>query len=387
MTYHIFSDVHYPKSKNITYIGFYGISQPMISDLIIFSNFMPKKTSSPSQNTSTTVLALSSLHIRLEALDKEHQRLLKQIKKKKTELNNFVEQMRSLGTDIFNRCTPSFHKLADLDQEIHSLFAEIFATRKLGKQSKKDIEGIYKTLQLAGIISPKRNHQDIDSELDEVLEDNEDSPSDEPNYHRHPETEENVEFPARNKTDAARKIREIFLSLAEIFHPDKAKNSETQLRHTEIMKEINKAYQEGDLARLLEIERQHQLGEIIDNNSEDDLNRKCSRLEQHNKLLKTQYDKLKRELAEVKHTPQGTMVSDCRKAVKVGIDPVSQMLEEVECEIEKISAIRDFVKHFRQEKITIKEFISGPSILQEMSRESMEDLLEQMFADLDETMV
>jgi hypothetical protein len=45
------------------------------------------------------------------------------------------------------------------------------------------------------------------------------------------------------------------------------------MRHTEIMKEINKAYQEGDLARLLEIERRYQVGETIDSNSEDDLTR------------------------------------------------------------------------------------------------------------------
>lgn len=354
---------------------------------IKFSNFMPKKTSSPSRNTATTVLAPSSLHIRLEALDKEHQRLLKQIKRKKTELNNFVEQMRSLGTDIFNRCNPSFHKLVDLDQEIHTLFAEIFATRKLGKKSQKDIEGIYRSLQLAGIISPKRQQPDIDPELEQEWEENEYSDAQQENYQRNPQPQDDLEIPSRNKTDAGRKIRQIFLSLAEIFHPDKAKNEEMQARHTEIMKEINKAYQDGDLARLLEIERQHQLGEIIDSNNEDDLTRKCTRLEQHNALLKTQYDKLKKELASVKHTPEGAMVSDCRKAVKAGIDPVVEMLQQVESEIAKIAAIRDFVKDFREERMTIKEFLSGPTMLKEMTRESMEDLLEQMFADLDEMMV
>ncbi|WYM01582.1 MAG: J domain-containing protein [Gloeotrichia echinulata CP02] len=352
---------------------------------------MPKKTSSRSQSTTTTVLALSSGHIRLEVLDKEHQRLLKKINKKKTELNNFVEQMRSLGADIFNRCTPSFHKLVDIDQEIHALFAEIFATRKLGKKSKKDIEGVYRSMQLMGIISPKRDHQDIDTDSEaEVLETNEeendDSSSQRQNYYRDQEAPQDLEIPSRNKTDASRKIREIFLSLAEVFHPDKAKNGETQMRHTEIMKEINKAYQDGDLARLLEIEQQHQLGEIIDKNNEDDLTRKCTRLEQHNELLKNQFNQLKRELSEVKHTPEGTMVSDCRKAVKVGIDPVAQMLNQLESEIEKIAAIRDFVKDFREEKTSIKEFLGGPQILRQMQEDDMEDLLDEMFADFDEIM-
>ncbi|MBE9051405.1 J domain-containing protein [Nostocales cyanobacterium LEGE 11386] len=354
---------------------------------------MPRKSSSPSHTHQTTSLALSSLHIRLETLDKEHQWLLKQIKRKRTELNNFVEQMRSLATDIFHRCSPSFQKLVDIDREIHTLFAEIFTVRKFGKQSKKDIEGVYYQLQLAGIISPKpkNNEEDQDTELDELFATNEEeddfSGESTEEYRQYQRTQQEIEFPSRSKSDAARKIRQTFLSLAEIFHPDKVKDDETQMRHTEIMKEINKAYKEGDLARLLEIEQQHQVGETIDSNSEDDLTRKCTRIEQQNELLKNQYETLKNELRIVKNTPEGAMVSDCRKAVREGIDPIGHMVEQVESEIQVISAIRDFVKDFREQKITIKEFLRGPEILRQMSRETMEDLLEEMFAELNDMMV
>ncbi len=150
------------------------------------------------------------------------------------------------------------------------------------------------------------------------------------------------------------------------------------------MKEINKAYQEGDLARLLEIERLHQAGEEIDNDSEDDLTRKSNRLERENEFLKTQYENLKRELRLVKRTPEGAMISDYRKAVKVGIDPIAQMLAQVEGEVQVISSIRDFVKDFRDKKITIKEFLQGPEAMGQMSRETVEDLLEEMLADLEE---
>jgi hypothetical protein len=46
---------------------------------------MPRKTTVPSQSIKVTPLALSQLHIRLEFLEKQHQSLLKQIKKKRTE--------------------------------------------------------------------------------------------------------------------------------------------------------------------------------------------------------------------------------------------------------------------------------------------------------------
>lgn len=358
-----------------------------------FKYIMPRK-SSPSRNNSTTTLAPSSLHIRLETLNKEHQWLLKQIKRKRTELNNFVEQMRSLATDIFHRCSPSFQKIVDIDKEIHTLFAEIFTGRKLGKQTRKDIEALYYQLQLAGIISPKKTTEeedDEDAELDELFEDDEQEDEFWDKHHQqqnqYQSSQSEPEIHPKNKSDAARKIRQIFLSLAEIFHPDKVKDDETQMRHTEIMKEINKAYKEGDLARLLEIEQQHQVGELIDINSEDDLTRQCTRIEQQNVILKNQYETLKEELRMVKHTPEGAMVSDCRKAAKEGIDPIEQMLAEVQSEIETITAIRNFVKEFREQKITIKEFLRGPEILRQRSRQSMEDLLEEMFAELNEIII
>lgn len=347
---------------------------------------MPRSVSSSSHSNQTKSLALSSYHIRLETLDKEHQWLLKQIKRKRTELNNFVEQMRSVATEIFHRCSPSFQKLIDIDREIHTLFDEIFSTRKFGKQTKKDVEGIYHSLQLAGIISPKIEQEDEDTELDELFEVNEQendaSQENTDRYQQQRETRQDIESPTVSKNDSSRKIRQTFLRLAEIFHPDKVTDGETQMRHTEIMKEINKAYQEGDFARLLEIERQHQVGENIDINNEDDLTRKIIRLEQENEFLKNQYETLKRELRLVKNTPEGEMVSDCRKAAKQGIDPMEQMLKEVETQIQVISSIRDFVRDFREQKITIKEFLRGPEVLRSLSRDIMEDLLAQMFDEL-----
>ncbi|MFQ4140826.1 J domain-containing protein [Chlorogloeopsis sp. ULAP02] len=347
---------------------------------------MPKSVSSPNASL-TTSLALSSLHIRLQELEKEHQWLLKQIKRKRTELKNFVEQMRALATEIFHRGSPSFTKMSEIDQEIHTLFDEILTNRKFGKQTKKNIEKIYFNLQIAGLISPKSTQNELEEELDELFE-NKDSENEFFNFsgeesHQNQQTQKQLESPAASRTDESRKVRQTFLRLAEIFHPDKVTDSETQMRHTEIMKELNKAYQDGDLARLLEIEQQHQAGKSVISDGEDDLTRISINLEQENEFLKTQYENLKRELRLVKNTPEGVMVSDCRKANREGIDPVAQMLEQVESEIQVISEIRDFVMDFREQNITIKEFLDGPKVLHQRNQDIMEDLLEQMFGDLD----
>lgn len=132
---------------------------------------MPRKTPPPSYSTLETPLALSQLHIRLQFLEKSHQSLLKQIKKKLTELNNFVEQTRTFATEIFHQASPSFQKMAELDQEIYALFKEIFTTRKFGKQTFKNIEAVYLKLQLTGIISQKTNRKQFSKELDELFDD------------------------------------------------------------------------------------------------------------------------------------------------------------------------------------------------------------------------
>ena len=114
---------------------------------------------SPTEKQQATyaeaTLALSELHILAEALEKEHQWLLKQIKRKRNELKKFVEQMRSLATQTFHRGAPVFQQLMEIDQEIHAMFKEILTGRKMGKKTRQYILEIYQHLQLAGMVSPK----------------------------------------------------------------------------------------------------------------------------------------------------------------------------------------------------------------------------------------
>ncbi|MCV3213291.1 J domain-containing protein [Plectonema radiosum NIES-515] len=343
---------------------------------------MTRRTSAHKSPTATT-LAPSTVHIRLEGLETQHQRLLTQIKKKRTEVNNFVEQMRSFATQIYQRTTPKVKKINAIDEEIHTLFNEILTKKKLAKQTKHKIAQIYHNLQVAGIISEKDDEED--TEFDELFEFNEQE-NEIPHGHRQQQyqPQPELESPSAARTDESKKIRSYFLRLAEIFHPDKATDSETQMRHTEIMKEINKAYQEGDLARLLEIEKKHEVGEVIDSNSEDDLTRKCIRLEQQNEFLQTQYETLKKELRSFKKTPEGAMVSECKKVKKKGFDPIDEISLQIESQIEIISEIRDYVKDFHSAKMTIKEFLCGPAVLRSKNQSMIEDFLDQILEEMGE---
>ena len=341
---------------------------------------MTRRASTAKRTATTTTLAPSAVHIRLDGLESEHERLLKQIKKKRHEVTKFVEQMRSYATEIYQKTTPKVQKITVLNQEIHTLFKEILTNKKLGKPAKRKITEIYRSLQSAGIISYEFKDDEEDIIEDDFEESEEDRPPHE--YHQH-QSQTGFESPSATRSDESKKIRSYFLRLAEIFHPDRASDSETQAKHTEIMKEINIAYQEGDLARLLEIEQLHQVGETIESNSDSDLTRKCDRLEKQIEFLKNQYEGLKRELREYKKSREGSIVTDCRKAQKQGVDPINEITEQIDYQIKIISEIRDYVKDFETSKMSIKEFLRGPEVLRSLKEEMMEDLLEQMFQDMD----
>ena len=348
---------------------------------------MPRSTApSPSTTASTTSLGLSSFHERHRILEEEHQWLLKQIKRKRSELKNFLDQMSSIATQIFQQAIPVYNQLTALDAEIHALFEEILTTKKLGRKSQLEIRSLYHFLQMFGLLSPQVND---DEGGDEVFRD---SSSDDSNaepeenfFNQHKNTHyshqghsDNPFREPQEKTPPNRQIRQTFLKLASMFHPDKATDGETQTQYTEIMKEVNRAYTEGDVARLLEIERQHHQQEDIDLNqtTKSSIERLCLQREKDNQLLLTQYENLKRELRIARNTPQGQIVKDYRACQKQGIDAVAEMILELESQVQHVENIRNFVRDFRDGKITIKEFLRGPV------SEEAEEILEMMLGQL-----
>ena len=198
---------------------------------------------------------------------------------------------------------------------------------------------------------------------------------DEPNWDNykgrsHQQVVEDIPKPDR---DELKKIRQLFLRLADSFHPDKVIDEAEKEYCTEIMKEINLAYQDGDLARLLAIEKQQELGAIIDRDSSDDLTRHCAKEEGENTYLKDQLETLKQQLKLTKKTQQGEMTAVFKKISKYGGDPMSEALREVESQISIIEQMHQFVVDLRDRRITIKEFLQGPEALrqQQMSEEEL----------------
>jgi len=329
--------------------------------------------------SSEKTLALSSLYEEVEALKQDQQWFCKQIKRKRTELKNLVEQLQEISRDMFQRCSPIFQEMTERDREIHRLFSEVFSKQKLGKKSKRKIQKIYDSLQMDGIISPKTDEEQSDSFSEYFDEDFSQTENRHQETQQHQEQEE-VSQPTAEKAPNQRNIRETFLRLAARFHPDKVSDSETQHQYTAIMQEVNEAYQQGDFAKLLEIERQQHSEEIIvgsqDNGSS--LEKQRSQLIRENDVLKQQYEEIKQELRYLRRTHEGTIVTDYRRAAKEGIDPIAEMVEQAQAQLEVLTEIRDFVQDFRDKKITVEQFLAGPDSAANLNLDEMEAILQEM---------
>lgn len=324
-----------------------------------------------------TTLAISDLRIRLEFLERDNQKLLGKIEKKRTELDNLLDRIRELAVEVSQRSAPLLQQLLDLDGKLHAAFAEIFSGRKLGKQTRKNIELIYANLQEAGLISPRRDRVE-QPERDPF------GSADEPNESGWEWGEQHTSVNFEDDTpkldrDELKKIRQIFLRLAEVFHPDKVTDPQTQKYHTEVMQEINQAYQSGDLAKLLAIEKKHQMGEIIDRDNQNDLLRRCLRIEEENEFLKSQFENIKLELRLAKSTPQGSMLAEYRKLSNAGYDPIGEALAQTQAQVQAVAEVYQFVLDFRDRRITIKTFVQGPAIFQQMQEISEEELFLEFF--------
>lgn len=329
------------------------------------------KASPPTSNVaSSNDLGLSDLRVRLNFLEKENSKLIKQIESNRTKLEKLNDSIKEVGIQIAQRIAPFRQKMMELDEQIHTVFQEIFNGRKLGKKSRKNIETVYYNLQYDGIISPKHLPTESDS-LEEDFDDLEDEPNwDDDRGHSHQQFAEDIPKPDREEK---RKIRQLFLRLADSFHPDKVTDPSEKEYCTEIMKEINLAYQNGDLARLLAIEKQQDLNAMIDRDSSDDLTRHCAKVEAENTYLKEQLETLKRQLKLTKKTQQGEMTAAFQKITKYGGDPIGEALHEVEQQISIVEQMHEFVVDFRDRRITIQEFLRGPQSLipDQMSEEEM----------------
>ncbi|WNV06324.1 hypothetical protein RP726_07935 [Candidatus Methylospira mobilis] len=94
----------------------------------------------------------------------------------------------------------------------------------------------------------------------------------------------------------SKSIREVYRKLSMALHPDREQDDNERERKTELMKQVNAAYEKKDLLRLLGLQLEiEQVDQAHLNNIAED------RLKHFNKLLKEQLEELQQEIADLEY--------------------------------------------------------------------------------------
>lgn len=294
---------------------------------------------------------------RLTALLREHDRLLEQAARRKRDLDRFSEEMQRTGSQMAARLAPLLAAFREVEDEIHATFAGLLAPGRLPRRTRGKVQALYQGLQEDGVLQPRDEGDerpageawnDRAKHGPDAFVDPESPPPGSGGF--------TASRPAAG--GAAESLRALFRRLAGAMHPDKVQHEEEKSRRTEAMKELTRAYEEGDLARLLELEKTWFAGETVA--LVDEIDQRCAALERTNEELRTQLRGLARTLRDLRRSEQGRMLRDLKSMSRArGVDPIACMVAEAEDDLRRFRAMRDFVRSFSEGKITVDELLAG----------------------------
>jgi len=313
---------------------------------------------------ATGQLELRENSSRLIALLRERQKLLANVTRKKSKVEKLLATLDAQHAQmarLASTAQPLIAQGRELDREVHGLFAGILARPNLKRKDRRLIRDLYEMLQLEGVLTPTSSPDDDIFDFDDVFGQ---KSSDSPSGEFPPTPDPTGESPSarRSAGSSATAMRELFRRLATAIHPDKVQDADSRARRTEAMKEVTRAYQDGDLARLIELEKVWlEGGSHGPGKDEDETERRCSSLEQTNRELKCQLKELDRRLRELKRSAPAEFATALGLGGSHGDAQLSSLLSTLEHVVEALRETRTFVQSFVDGKITCAEFVAGPA--------------------------
>lgn len=299
---------------------------------------------------------------RVESLTKEHNRLLREIAKKRAQQNAAESLAQELMSTLVQRTTPMRARLKQLLEDISRLFAKVLGPDShLSRRDKAKVRNVYD--DLVEIL-------DLPS-LDEP--DPEDHSSSNPPPHaggKHRGREQTRHeytgggYSAEKPADHHASLRTLFRRLALAFHPDKVQDEQTKAERTSLMKDVTKAYESGDLARLMELERAL-LAQLPVADDPAALRRRAEELVRANTELRRQLRSLTAALKELNLELPFDVNLKAADAKAKATAEVDGLVRDLEQEERRVTILRDFTRTFAEGRMSVVDFLAGPAFPEE----------------------
>lgn len=290
-----------------------------------------ERAARPMNEVAVSGLTRHPSSLRLDKLSKERDRLVAKVAGLKREQASLVERARQAASDVQATILPLIEKHQAIALEIRRLFDELLAEGRLSPSARKKVRAVSRIVADACDLG----------DLGDVAAGG---------FHGAPSDvagEEVASAQARGGQRGQDSLRGLFKRLALALHPDRASDDEERDRRTEVMKEVTRAYDEGDLARLVDLEIRWSARAPAASNDEHET--RCVELAAVNRALRAQISMLERELRALRREVRGP----------VGV-PMSAAAAAAEQDLARLAEARDFVRAFRDGRISLREFLAGP---------------------------
>lgn len=323
---------------------------------------------------SGTALAVhkSAAQLRLEGLAQEHERLLREITKKRATREVVERDARDAASSFAARLMPLREAYGTTLRELRALFEGLLGGEShLNKRDKARVRRLY------GRILPDLA-QETDAEADADARDADDFGGQTHWGDRSPRDDAGEAGYSANKPSEkdAGLLRALFRKLAVALHPDKVQDPKERETLTAVMKEVTRAYESRDVARLVEIERTW-LAQAPVQERDIDVTRRIAELLSANKELRRQLRALTAEVKEIKQSVPGLSTPRRRGKANAPRSEVDEMIAQLERELGELRQLRDFTQRFADGDMSITEFLLGPELASDD-----DDPFEQMLAEV-----
>lgn len=313
------------------------------------------------------------LRARLQALEGEHEKLLASIGRKRAKVLLNLEQ----------------HETAS-----QALGGTLLGLRERAAKSITRMRTLLEALVGTGSRLSKRNRKRVESVLREIIEEfpldelepgeKDDAPPDGSEWgfawddDRAPagDVKSEAGFSAPKPGAQQGSLKALFKRLAVAAHPDRVQDEQQKLERTQVMAEVTQAYERGDLARLLELERSWLAAEALEPHDDEALLRHIEQLEATNKELRRQLRTLQQEDRELRDGPGRV---DAKGKVRFSI-AVQCMLDQLEAAVANLELAHQYTERFARGEMSVEEFLEGPELPDEDV--AIEDIFfEEIFGD------
>jgi curved DNA-binding protein CbpA len=240
----------------------------------------------------------AKLRNKLEEVSRKLKNAKRHLKSKKTQLGNYekgiTQTLRSDVPGLINLLQDMEHK----SDVISGLQPKVKKIKGVNHFERKRLLELVDAFTESSFIPPElremmQPHHEMDMQMF----------GDDENTNQQISLEDFIIEPPKEEQ---RDIRKIYISLADKFHPDKAKNKEEEKKFHTIMQRINHAYKKFDYDELYRMQADHKAETKPNDYSNDNLiTEKIESLENEMKYIKNQSKRIQKQINKIKKSELG----------------------------------------------------------------------------------